>query len=201
VSPLLSPRQLSGPSRLDAVREHGFRDGSPRTDLRWVAGLTLRALSAETAALTLLDDQHQHYLAYCSRVPAAVPERGTPVSHSLCRFVVERKAPLVVHDAREHEVLARHPAVRDFGVNTYAGVPVRAPCGEVLGALCVIGAAPHLWVAQELADLERLAQVIRHEMMLTTVRQPVVSWRPVVREPLTLAALPDDLRATGRWTD
>jgi GAF domain-containing protein len=197
---LLSPQELSGPSRLRAVRQHGFRNGSPRIDLRWVAGLTRRALSAETAVMTLLDDEREHCLAYDSHVPSIVPERAMPVTHSLCRFVVERNAPLVVHDAREHEVLSRHPAVTDFGVNTYAGVPVRAPCGEVLGSLCVVGAAPHHWTAQDLADLERLAQIVRHEMMLTIVPQPVVI-RQSLRPPLTLAALPDDLLAASFWTD
>jgi GAF domain-containing protein len=162
-----SPYQLSDPRRLRAVHEHGFREGAPRSDLRWVTGLARRALRAEASVLTVLDSERQHVLADTAQEHSKVPV-SVPLSHSLCRFVVQRDAPLVVHDARRHRVLADHAVVTELGVVTYAGVPVRAPGGEVLGALCVVGTISRCWSAEDLTDLERLAQVIRHELARTS---------------------------------
>jgi GAF domain-containing protein len=159
---------VSDGPRLDAVRRDCFVHGEVRGDLGWVAGVTQRALRAEMSLLTVLDADRQHFM---SQRGFDAGSTGTPLSHSLCRMVVERDAPLVVHDAANHRVLACHPAVTEFGVASYAGVPVRSPSGPILGALCVLGRTPRTWTAQDLGDLETLAVVVRDEIDLTARRR------------------------------
>ena len=48
----------------------------------------------------------------------------TPLSHSFCRHVVESGAPLEVVDAREHPKVRDNPAIGDFGIVSYLGVPL-----------------------------------------------------------------------------
>jgi len=52
--------------------------------------------------------------------------------------VVIDEAPFVVVDARTDPLLADNPVVTEDGVVAYLGVPLRAPDGEVLGALCAV---------------------------------------------------------------
>lgn len=149
--------------RLEAVARDCFTDGRPRTDLGWIAGVVQRSLRAEVALLTALDAERQHFLGQCGLEGGLT---GTPLEQSLCRLVVERDAPLVVHDAAAHRLLAGHPAVTDLGVASYAGVPVHSPGGPVLGALCVLGRTPRTWTAQNLTDLEVYATIVRDQIDL-----------------------------------
>lgn len=154
---------ITARARLEAVAKDCFVDGEPRTDLGWVAGVVQRALGAEVALLTALDAERQYFLSQHG-LERDLP--GTPLEQSLCRFVVERDAPLVVHDAAAHKLLSGHPAVTDLGVASYAGVPVRSPSGPTLGALCVLGHMPRIWTAQNLGDLEVFAAIVRDEIDL-----------------------------------
>ncbi|MCW3041812.1 MAG: diguanylate cyclase/phosphodiesterase [Solirubrobacterales bacterium] len=164
---LTTDSRLAAPTRLEAVERDCFVDGALRSDLGWVAGVAQRALRSEIALLSVLDTRRQHFLSQRGLAPAMT---GTPLSQSLCRIVVERDAPLVVHDATEHRLLAAHPAVTELGVASYAGVPVRSPDGPVLGALCVLGRSPRTWSAQDLGDLETIAAVVRDTIDLAARR-------------------------------
>lgn len=168
--------------RLDAVERDFFVDGRPRSDLDWVAGLAQRALRAEASALSIVDSEQQHFVSQRGISTPELQIDATPLSMSLCRFVVEREAPLVVHDATEHRAFADHPAVTEFGVVSYAGVPVRSPDGPVLGALCVIGMAPRTWRAEDLADLEHLARIVRDEIELSARRALSIHYARTIME-------------------
>jgi EAL domain-containing protein (putative c-di-GMP-specific phosphodiesterase class I) len=193
-------RPLDDPARLEAVAREGFRDGSPRRDLAWVAALAQHALAADASLLTFLDADRQHYLSQ-EGFPAGTA--NAPVALSLCRFVVERDAPLVVHDAATHPAFADHPAHTEFGVVSYAGVPVRSPDGPVLGALCVLGWTPRHWSAKNLADLETLARVVQDEIELATHRQarPPESGAVVTALPSRVTIDPPARRTLERQID
>ncbi len=102
--------------------------------------------------------------------PAEQPDE-TSIVYSLCQYVVMNDAPLVVSDARTHPDLSGHPAVKDGEVVAYAGFPVHAPGGEVLGALCVIDEIPRDWTAEHLSGLKDLAQTVDTEIALRLSRR------------------------------
>ncbi len=83
--------------------------------------------------------------------------RQTPLSHSFCRHVVDRSAPLVVSEAREHPLVAGSPAIEDLDVTAYCGVPLRLSDGHVLGAFCAIEPDPRAWTPGDVELLEDLA--------------------------------------------
>ncbi|WP_433221072.1 GAF domain-containing SpoIIE family protein phosphatase [Dactylosporangium sp. CS-047395] len=83
--------------------------------------------------------------------------RQTPLSHSFCQHVVIAAAPLVIEDARSDPRVAGNLAVPELEVVAYAGMPLTADDGAVLGTLCAIDTAPRRWTPDELALLEDLA--------------------------------------------
>jgi GAF domain-containing protein len=145
-------------------------DDAVRAHLGWITCLAQRTLRAEGCVLSVIDDQRQHFLAGRGLPFRGQHTDGTPLSHSLCRFVVERAAPLVVHDTAEHWAFAGHPAATELGVVAYAGTPVRHPDGRVFGSLCVFGGTPRRWSAEDLADLERFAVVVGDGLELAVRR-------------------------------
>ena len=93
-------------------------------------------------SLVSLVDAGRQYFAGATGLSAS-SRRETPLSHSCCRHVVDRRAPLVVDDCRESALLADNLGVRDFGVMAYAGMPLTLSGGETLGAFCAIDKVPH----------------------------------------------------------
>jgi GAF domain-containing protein len=94
--------------------------------------------------------------------------RSVPLSHSLCRHVVERGEPLFVENAVGHPLVSGNGAVTDWGVLAYGGAPLTGPDGAAVGALSAIDRRPRRWLAKEtelLVDLAVLcsAQIRLHE--------------------------------------
>lgn len=158
-------------ARLTAAPADPLAAGPARVDLAWVTTLTRRTLRADAALLTVLDDDRQHFLSRreLDRIPPTLD--STRVSRSLCRIVVEQDAPLVVHDTAHHRAFADHPALTELGVAAYAGVPLHAPGGRVLGVLCVLGWIPRIWSGDDLADLGALAVLVQDELELSARRR------------------------------
>src|SRR6185369_6230943 len=80
--------------------------------------------------------------------------RQGPLSHSVCRYVVEGGEPLLVSDMRQHSSLKNHPGVLASGVLAYAGMPLIDRQGFRLGTFCAFAQEPRAWSAEE-ADLLR----------------------------------------------
>jgi signal transduction histidine kinase len=59
-----------------------------------------------------------------------------------------------------------NPAVSDFGMIAYAGVPLNDSSGYTLGALCAIDVQPRAWSAEEVDLLRALAAQVMTEMEL-----------------------------------
>jgi GAF domain-containing protein len=77
----------------------------------------------------------------------------------------------VISDAREHPVLRDNPAIRDLGIIAYAGVPLIAPSGDVLGTLCAIDHQPRHWTTEQVEILSNLAGSVLSEIKLHAGQQ------------------------------
>jgi diguanylate cyclase (GGDEF)-like protein len=142
------------PTRLAALRATGLLDGGSDEPLDRLTRLGARLLGAAMTAVNLVGADRQVVRSGVG-VPAEL--RELPLSHSICRHVVARDAPLVVPDARRDPALRDGPAVTELGVGSYLGVPVRDPHGHPLGAFCVIERAARRWTDDDLAVLHDLA--------------------------------------------
>ncbi len=163
---------LSEPARLAALDRTGLMDGAPDPVLDGVAGAARRLLRAPVALVSLVDHERQVF-ACALGLPEPWATRGeTPLSHSFCRHVVVRRAPLVVEDARRHPDLRHNLAVRELGVIAYLGMPLSDGDGMVFGSLCVIDHVPREWTREQvdlLSDLAAAAAAhLEHRMLAAT---------------------------------
>jgi diguanylate cyclase (GGDEF)-like protein/PAS domain S-box-containing protein len=154
------------PARLAALRATGLLDTPPEPAFDRLTRLATTLLRAPSAAVSLVDDRRQFFKSAVGLAEPWASRRETPLSHSFCRHVVERRRPLVVDDASEHPLVRDNLAVSELGVSAYLGVPLVTPGGQVIGALCVIDGAPRAWGDDEVEQICELAASVMTEIEL-----------------------------------
>jgi len=162
------PSPLLDPARLAALHATGLLDTEPEAAFDRLTRLAQELTGAELTFLSLVDADRQFL-----KSAQGTDERETPLSHSFCRHVVEREAPLVVEDARTHPLVRDNPAVAEFGVGAYAGVPLRDADGRLLGALCALGLEPRSWSETDLRVLAELSTTATVELELRSTTAKV----------------------------
>ena len=148
---------LDSPLRLHALAEIDVFPGSPADAFAVYTRLVARFLDAPTALVSFVSDTCQFFPAAVGLSEPWATRRQTPLSLSLCQHVVTANAELAIGDATADERFRDHPALTDFGVHAYLGVPLRAPGGEPLGSLCAIDDKPRAWTANDAATLRDIA--------------------------------------------
>ncbi|MEI4271813.1 SpoIIE family protein phosphatase [Klenkia sp. LSe6-5] len=96
--------------------------------------------------------------------------RRTPLTHSVCRHVVESGDPLVLDDVRDHPALVAAAAAADLDVVACAGYPLVDGHGAVLGSLCAIDRTPRRWSERDLDLLAGLAAACSTDLQLRLER-------------------------------
>lgn len=158
--------------RLAALRALDLLDTPSEERFDRVTRLCQRLFGVSKAAVTLVDRDRTFV-----KSGAGLPTGDTPRVQTPCDSTIRTSSPLVVRDMAADEHFARMPVVED-GVRFYAGVPLSAPSGARVGALCLFDETPRElspaetallteiagWVQNELAtdeELERAAEVQR----------------------------------------
>jgi hypothetical protein len=162
------PAAVADPRRLASLRATALLDTPREAAFDRLAGLAARLLDAPIALVTLVDEDRQFFKS-CPGLPSPWAERReTPLSHSVCQHVVDRRRPLVSGDLRDDPALRDNLAIPDIGVVAYAGVPLVRPDGQVVGSLCAIDTRPRHWTADQVEILEDLAGSVVSEIELRT---------------------------------
>ena len=118
-----------------------------------------RALKTPVALISFLDAE-RHWIK--SR-QGQIPETARDLS--FCGHAILRAEPLIVRDAlrdprfSDNALVLSGPLLR-----FYAGIPVAAPDGSLVGTLCVMDTRPHDLVEADLALLKDLAGIVEHEL-------------------------------------
>lgn len=113
------------------------------------------------ATLSLLGSGREMRMAvHGTQSPAAAAAMQT-----LTAAVVEQEQTLILADARSH----LPPDARRSGPRFYAGLPVRSPGGEVVGALAVQDRSPRRFTAWQQAALTDFGRLVENELRLRTV--------------------------------
>ena len=173
----------------------------------------MRALKRPQAALSLVTSDKQLF-----RGRVNLSTRSTPRSQSFCAHaILQPDRPFIVENALADKRFADNPLVTDpkFALRFYAGMPVRLPDGQPVGALCVLDQIPGAISDTELAALRAFATSIElilrqhrpaageRESLLQELRRAAASgaftlqWQPINRT--------DSLQVYGhealvRWT-
>lgn len=143
-------------------------DGPADPALDRLTRLARKILAADIALVSIIDPakNRQFFASASGSEGALVQERETPLSHSFCKHVIARNAPLIIEDARKDKQLRSNPAVQDLGVIGYLGMPIFAPDGTGIGALCAIANQPRKWSEEDRSFLNDLAGSVTDQVLL-----------------------------------
>ena len=119
---------------------------------------------AAITAITLLDGEHQHYRA---EVGMAMPRIIR--ARSLADYAVRDAELFVIEDAHDDSrfgeclLVQRHPFVR-----FYAAIALRAPNGEIVGALCAMDPSPGRLDTGQRGVFYHLRAMIENDLKMRT---------------------------------
>ncbi len=160
-------RLLNSSTRLRALQLSGLIDSPAEQGFDRVTGLMGRLLQVPVALVSLVDDGRQFFKSCHGTLAEPWHSlRETPLSHSFCQYVVTGNSPLIIEDARSHDLVKNNLAVPDLGVIAYLGFPLTDPEGNVFGSLCAIDGEARQWSSSEIETVREFAAVISDEIHL-----------------------------------
>ncbi len=146
------------PGRRDERRSSGPGAAPDTVARERLLQLTSRILGVPGALLILGDADHQS-IASSVRTPA-LATLHTPAVVALCQHSADADRPLFVADVRARPRTRDAMTLAASGVVAYARLPLVAPDGAALGALCVLDTRTRDWTAGEAATLTDLAAAL-----------------------------------------
>ena len=148
------PELVARPSRLRALAELEANAQSVLAQaLDRIARTACRVLDVPVVLVNLVGADQQRFVG-CEGPEPWPSTREMPITAGFCPFVVSADEPYTLADARSDPESAANPAVQQFGVVAYAGVPLRTTDGEPVGTLCAIDYEPRTWSAEDLGLLD-----------------------------------------------
>jgi signal transduction histidine kinase len=157
---------LHNAERLSRLRATGLLDAPAEEAFDRLTRLASRLLNAPLSTVTLVDADRQFYMS-CAGVPEPLATtRETPLEFSFCKHTVVLGRPLIVPDTRGHPDVRDNPAIEQFGVAAYAGIPLLTADGHALGTLCVMDYEVRHWTDDDVRNLTDLAASVSTEIEL-----------------------------------
>ncbi|MGZ3425451.1 MAG: PAS domain-containing protein [Polyangia bacterium] len=145
--------------RLDELRRYELFEGERDTALDRLAELAARVCGAPIAAISLIDETHQRFVARWG-LPPSVPDL-IPRDEWLCaRLLTGSASILIIGDTHEPR-LRGLPLIDELRIGFYAGVPLVTPGGQVLGTVCILDHGERTLTAEQ----ERAAVLVRDQVM------------------------------------
>ena len=128
--------------------------------------LAARILEVPTSLVTIVEEDRQRFPGQTGLPEPWATRRETPLSYSFCKHVVAAGAPVEIADAREDDRVRDNPAIPEFGIVAYLGVPLASPDGTVLGSVCAMDQRPRAWTADDRALLTDVCAAAATEVHL-----------------------------------
>lgn len=147
--------------RVAALEALDLLDTAPEERFDRIARLAQQLFGVGTAGINLVDHDRQFTKAGVGRLRHGDMAR----EDSVCTRTIEHEGALEIPDAHADPAWAEHPAVTgQIGMRFYAGVPLHAPGGERVGALCLIDPAPRTLTPVEHELLASLGELVEREL-------------------------------------
>jgi len=143
------------------LQELGLLDAPSEPEFDNLSLLACDLLNVPAAHVSILDHDQRRifYKSQNGHPPALAKARGLPMEMTYCQHVPLTEARVVVPDAREHPLIkATHAHVG--GPLAYLGLPISAPCGTVVGGLCIMQPEVRSWTEAEIVRADKLAACV-----------------------------------------
>jgi len=146
--------------RLAALRALKLFDTPPEERFDRITRLAARILNVPIVYVTLIDESRQFMK---SRYGSETVEISRDLS--FCAYAIFENKQLVVPDAQMDPRFADNTQVTDKPfIRFYAGNPIAAPDGSLVGTLCMIDHKPRIPSEEDLRALRDLAQIAQNEL-------------------------------------
>lgn len=179
------------PARLAAARASGLLDTPADEPFDRLATLAATVLGTPLAFITVVDATRSFWKS-CIGVDATdLADRQNPVSESFCQYVIDVRGEIIVEDAATDPRTRDNVSVSKMGVRAWAGFPLLAPDGEVLGSFCVVDTRPRTWSGQDREVLRVLAHAASGEVALRAAAEQARDLAATLQASLLPAFLPD----------
>lgn len=152
-----SGSSINDSARIAALRGLDLIDNGAQEALDRLSRLAATVLGVPMALVSLVGDAKMVMLGQFGLDGELAAERELPLGRTFCRHAVAMRRTLVIDDARTEPLVRDNPAILEFGVIAYAGVPLLLDDGAAAGALCAIDHQPRHWTPEELRILDDLA--------------------------------------------
>lgn len=168
------------PARYDPFR--ALRD-APDEPFERMVRIASTVFHTPVAIVTVLEGDRSWF-----RSQTGLPDDQVERHTSVCSTVRSVGGTYTVPDFDAGDGLAHDSAVvRDNDLRSYAGAPLRAHDGSIVGALCVLDTAPRVFGADELALLEDLAGMLTTDLELRRIAALAMAAQDPVAVPLPSA--------------
>mgnify|MGYP004523436557 CR=1 FL=1 len=160
------PPAVCGNDRLATLADYGILDTAAESDFNGIVMLARTLCAAPTALISFVAEDRQWFEARSGFGPDE-----TQIAQSVCAHALESRELLVIPDltadwrTRANTLVTEWPFVR-----FYAGAPLRAGDGQILGTLCVLDTKirPNGLTEEQAEGLRALAGVV---MSLLSLRR------------------------------
>ncbi|WP_308163290.1 AI-2E family transporter [Bradyrhizobium sp. SRL28] len=175
--------------RVEALKSTGVLEGDKREALDALAKRAADVFDTSVAVITTIDKDREYFVGQSGKLPDAITDdAGTLLpmdrEHAICNYVVANDETLVISDIERDPRFADNETIKQWDVRFYAGAPLRAADGLILGALCILDSEPRTLEENEVALLETMARDVVATITTSDVKQEA----PVKSAPATSTA-------------
>ena len=143
-------------ARLQTLRSYKILDTKPEERFDDLTQLAALICDAPISLISLIDTDRQWFK---SRFGLDLQE--TPRAQAFCTHAIMQPEMFVVPDAAKDERFAQNPFVTgEAHIRFYAGAPLAARDGHLLGTLCVMDRQPHALADRQWKALEILSRLV-----------------------------------------
>ncbi|MEO6740888.1 MAG: AI-2E family transporter [Chthoniobacteraceae bacterium] len=123
-----------------------------------------RVFEVPIALISLIDRDRQFFKSAVGLPEILAKARQTARNISICGHVVAQNQVMVVEDLARDRRFANNPLLKEHGIRFYAGVPLLAPNGQPIGALCLMDLKPRQLTEREKRLLQEYASEVMEEI-------------------------------------
>ena len=157
---------LNDESRLLKMEQLNLLDGKDEEAFDRLTRFAVKLLNAPISYLSLITPEKQ-ILKSCIGFPEPYQTtKETPTEISYCQYVVKHNKPLIINDARTHDLVKDSLGITEFKAISYIGIPLVLNDGTVLGSFCVADLEAREWTSSEIEIVTELAQIATTEIDL-----------------------------------
>jgi predicted PurR-regulated permease PerM len=157
-----APMPDNDAERVNALQATGVLEGGKREALDALAKRATDVFNTSVAVITTIDRDREYFVGQSGKLPnAIIDDTGTLLpmdrEHAICNYVVANEKTLVVADIERDPRFADNETIEQWNMRFYAGAPLRAADGLIIGALCILDSEPRTLEENEVALLETMA--------------------------------------------